>query len=1293
MPIKFSMPDDSAKGKRRLANAKGHTVEDTSKNSGLQKYTTSGNVSMPITRQAQYAGGGANIAMAQPMFFSPLHTPQNWQIASKRKEVFQWARFYYENEPKVAAGVDFYCFDPSTQILMADGEQKAICAIKEGDLVRSHDGSVNVIEKVHVRDADETMLNIAFDASEDSLLVTENHSIFIYIDDKIQEISAKSLKEGDLLVYYADEAKPSKIRSIKSYDYAGKVYDLTVKNSHTYIANRVGVHNSQFSMNGFTLECKSAKIRKYFEELVKDLKLNYWLKLISHEYFLLGDVFPFLEIECKHCGGSGRTKSGKPCNHPDGKFKRLIILNPDYVEVEDSPFPDQRQLKLIPDEGLKKTVMTREPKHIYDRLPDSIKMLIAAGQEIPLSSRSASHIKHSETPYGKYGTSILRRLFTTLAYKTKLMTANWIVAERLVLPVRIVKIGDKDRPAGPDDIADMQQQMAAVANDPNLTIVTHHAFEYDWIGASGKIHNITGEMDQIGKEILDGLMLNQALLNGEAAGYSSAQMGVETLIKRLDAWRNTLADWVGEHIFKPTAMMQGFIDEEETKELGKTVYLYPTLKWNDLQLRDKTNKLQMFMQLFDKGLISAELLLEEFGIDYDQEIERIRHQQVMSSPGGVAGGAGGGMAGGIGAPGGGPPLDMGAAGGMPGGAPGGMPGGPGDMGGGMPGGAPGGAPGAPGGAPGGMGAAAETGGKVFKRGKAPKPGKQDDVPFTPPTFIKLTKIEQKVWRVLEDMHLPFKIYGQYKQKVYGENQPFVMDFAVPELGINVECLLPDQMVATSSGSQRAKDISIGSKLIGRNGDYVDVVNIFKHKNTTNMRSIKACGMLPIHVTDNHPVLVAKPKKMSMTSVEPRITRQRTYIVPGEQSFVDAGNINIGDFLVFPKEKHTHDLTTIDMRKFKTLGNLRNNIIPDEIVCNSDFAWLMGIYLAEGCVSGTSNITFSFHIEETEYINKVQNLLKNIFGLDSTVFLIPDENVARVTASSICLAAFLLESFGHLAPSKHIPQWLNSLSDECLNEFMFGFMEGDGCERENGAQRYISSSVALLMDLQRTLASRGKFANLLCSRKPGTPCSFTKNGETREYITAGLWELSFNPNRQKMQYWEDDNNYYLPVRKNIEYSYDGDVINFETSGEKDSNHTYCVGNLVSHNCDGLIWHQQEGAPERDAERDRKLASYGWRIIRFTESAINNNLEEVKQVMYDNIKEAAAERFSQRKKAELIANIKHASAEIPLTIKNAYYKLSEDAVVAEKRGSIVQVISGVNSDTENIQPEQDSGPEEN
>jgi very-short-patch-repair endonuclease len=649
----------------------------SNENFDVRKYANSASVSLPLTKAAQYVGGSASTIFTQPMFFSPLHTPQNWQIASKRKEVYQWARFYYENEPKAAAGIDFY---------------------------------------------------------------------------------------------------------------AG------------------------FPMNGFNLECKDKKVLAYFEHLTEKLNLEYWLRKISHEYFLLGDVFVFSEIECPVCRGLGNLPNGNICNHPDGTIKRLLILNPDFIEVQNTQLADEPTVALIPDDDLKRVVAQKKPKNVYDRIPDSIKEYVLSGRPIPLSPRCISHIRHKGSPYGTYGESLLRRLFTIISYKTKLMTANWIMAERHILPVRVVKVGNAERPASEFDIADVQGQLAAVANDPNLTIVTHHAFEMDFIGATGKIHDISNQLEMIGKEMLDGLMLPQTLLNGEMAAYSAAAVGVETLIRRLETWRMELSSWVEKNIFLPVAQMQGFVDTQKSKLVGDTVWLTPKIKWNDLRLRDNSQYLQSLMQLHDKGIISTQKLLTEFNIDFDQEVNRLREEQITAGKGGqVLGGggdasAGGGMGG----------LDLGL-GGMPAGGGGGL-----DLGlggGGMPPGLAGPGPGGPLGAappPGGgappappMGAmasndnddmtkvaqfaqtvdpaqqSADPSMRVYKRGKEPKQ-KKTDTPTAENKQIFLTKPEQKLLSIIKSLNAPLRLFAQYEFKVPGEQNAYLLDFAFPDIMLNFE---------------------------------------------------------------------------------------------------------------------------------------------------------------------------------------------------------------------------------------------------------------------------------------------------------------------------------------------------------------------------------------------------------------------------------------------------------------------------------------------------------------------------
>lgn len=499
---------------------------------------------------SKYASTG--VIYGQPQFFSPVHTPINWQIPSKRREIYQWCNFWYENEPKVASAIDFY---------------------------------------------------------------------------------------------------------------------------------------SQFPINGFKNECRDMKIKDFYDDLCSRLDLDNWLRVISHEMYRLGDCFPFVEIECEHCGGSGIESSGETCSHDGGTWKRVVVLNPESIEVYTNPITPDPVIALIPDEELRALVMRGGPGS--EKLGSHIKNYISAGKPIPLDNRNVSHLKFGDRAGIRYGTSIIRRLFPYLAYKTKLMTAQWIVAERMILPIKIVKVGSETRPAGPQDIANVQAQLAMTANDPNLTLVTHHDFELEWYGAAGKVLQLTTEFELIDKEILDGLMMSKALLNGEGPTYSNAAIGVEVMIQKLDRLRKRLAKWVEEKIYLPVAMMQGFV---RTNDWGKKEYLYPKLRWNPMHLRDQQQHRQFMLQLYEKGVISTKSLLDVFEIDYDNEVEMIRWERahnVLGQPGGEMGGGFGG-----GAPGGGggmPPMPgLEGAGGPPGGEMGGAPGGApgGEMGGGGGGGAP-----------------------------------------------------------------------------------------------------------------------------------------------------------------------------------------------------------------------------------------------------------------------------------------------------------------------------------------------------------------------------------------------------------------------------------------------------------------------------------------------------------------------------------------------------------------------------------------------------------------------------
>jgi very-short-patch-repair endonuclease len=273
--------------------------------------------------------------------------------------------------------------------------------------------------------------------------------------------------------------------------------------------------------------------------------------------------------------------------------------------------------------------MDRSPheQEQYDAIPDEVKAMIVRKQPIKLSAMCVHHFKHAADPWADYGNSLIRPLFVTLAYKDKLRQAQWIVAERHILPVRIVMVGDNERPASQADLDAVQEQISAVANDPNLTLVVPHAFDYKFVGAGNEVLKLSNEMELIEQEILDGLMLNKALLNGEGPAYGNAQVGLMSMNERLETWRRKVAQWVEEKIFKKCAEWNDFY---ATGEGGQEELIYPKIIFDDLKLKDNTGILQVMQTAQSAGAISAETLVEQLGLNWDQEIERLRFEQGMN---------------------------------------------------------------------------------------------------------------------------------------------------------------------------------------------------------------------------------------------------------------------------------------------------------------------------------------------------------------------------------------------------------------------------------------------------------------------------------------------------------------------------------------------------------------------------------------------------------------------------------------------------------------------------------------
>jgi len=80
---------------------------------------------------------------------------------------------------------------------------------------------------------------------------------------------------------------------------------------------------------------------------------------------------------------------------------------------------------------------------------------------------------------------------------------------------------------------------------------------------------------------------------------------------------------------------RGFLQRFSAIVLGTIATVYcPSVSeasTANLELKDKTDYHQKLMQLHDKEVISTRTLLEEMGLNYDQEVKRMRYEQSFRS--------------------------------------------------------------------------------------------------------------------------------------------------------------------------------------------------------------------------------------------------------------------------------------------------------------------------------------------------------------------------------------------------------------------------------------------------------------------------------------------------------------------------------------------------------------------------------------------------------------------------------------------------------------------------------------
>lgn len=426
-------------------------------------------------------------------------------------------------------------------------------------------------------------------------------------------------------------------------------------NNEPFVGQAIDLH-TELPLSKVRLARPAAKNQKMAEASLRFC--NKWVEKIGllqrlieivHDYYLIGEVYIFCEdgnpemprevrekvvrrVEAdgtlteewvERENANDRMVAWQKKNYQG--WTKIRILPPEQVHIQTFPFTDEVIIELIPDAKTRHVLEMadqgdRNAQRVAQSMDPTVVEALRRGDNIPLSTDPdggsfVHYMANKKSQYEPRGHSILQRCLRTLVYFDKLRQAQTSIASRHMTPIRLVYAEDMDE----GDTEALRDQIDLALQDPDYSIVTNFQVTWEEMNSNGRLLELTGEYDLVARQLYAGLGVTESLLNGESS-YSGDRINLEVINTRYMLLRENIQRLVEEYFFKPMCKRMGFI---ETDEDGQDVVIYPRLSFTRLALRDNQDTFDALFQLYQKGSLDIETILDLLNIDPVMVKERL----------------------------------------------------------------------------------------------------------------------------------------------------------------------------------------------------------------------------------------------------------------------------------------------------------------------------------------------------------------------------------------------------------------------------------------------------------------------------------------------------------------------------------------------------------------------------------------------------------------------------------------------------------------------------------------------
>jgi hypothetical protein len=182
-----------------------------------------------------------------------------------------------------------------------------------------------------------------------------------------------------------------------------------------------------------------------------------------------------------------------------------------------------------------------------------------------------------------------------------------MIASSNMTPKRVVWGENLDE----NQVDELREMVDLALMDPDFSIVANYQVNWEEYGSNDRLLDTSSAYESLNQELMVGLGVTLELLTGEGS-YTGNRMSLQVMDERFMNYRMTIQEYVENYLFKPVAVKMGFIEKDAW---GYDKPIYPKLSFNRIPLMDNQDTYAALFELYQKGSLTIDFILDLFNID------------------------------------------------------------------------------------------------------------------------------------------------------------------------------------------------------------------------------------------------------------------------------------------------------------------------------------------------------------------------------------------------------------------------------------------------------------------------------------------------------------------------------------------------------------------------------------------------------------------------------------------------------------------------------------------------------